>query len=49
MWWISNPENLYFELSDEVAFSVGGLIRWLSKPPEPLAMQTHEPKTKVAP
>ena len=25
------------------------LVKWLSKPPEPLAMQTHEPKMKVAP
>ena len=24
-----------------------GSIRWLEKPPDPLAMQTHEPKTKV--
>ena len=24
-------------------------FKWLSKPPEPLAMQTHEPKMKVAP
>jgi hypothetical protein len=24
-----------------------GLIRWLEKPPDPLAMQTHEPNTKV--
>ena len=24
-------------------------IRWLEKPPEPLAMQTHEPNTKVVP
>ena len=30
-------------------FSVGELVKWLSKPPEPLAMQTHEPKMKVAP
>ena len=26
-----------------------GLIRWLEKPPDPLAMQTHDPKTKVVP
>ena len=32
-----------------VIFSVGELIRWLSKLPEPLATQTHEPKMKVAP
>ena len=25
------------------------LVKWLSKPPEPLATQTHEPKMKVAP
>ena len=30
-------------------FSVGELTRWLSKPPDPLATQTHEPKMKVAP
>jgi hypothetical protein len=24
-----------------------GLIRWLEKPPDPSAMQTHEPKMKV--
>ena len=30
-------------------FSVGELVKWLLKPPEPLAMQTHEPKMKVAP
>ena len=28
---------------------MGELVKWLSKPPEPLAMQTHEPKMKVAP
>ena len=26
-----------------------GLIRWLKKPPDPLAVQTHEPNTKVVP
>ena len=26
-----------------------GLIRWFEKPPDPLAMQTHEPNTKVVP
>ena len=26
---------------------LAGSIRWLEKPPELLAMQTHEPKTKV--
>ena len=26
-----------------------GVTRWLEKPPEPLATQTHEPKMKVAP
>ena len=30
-------------------FGVGELVKWLSKPPEPLAMQTHEPKMKVTP
>ena len=39
----------WLESSDVVIFSVGELVRWLSKPPEPLATQTHEPKTKVAP
>ena len=26
---------------------LAGLTRWLKKPPDPLAMQTHEPNTKV--
>ena len=30
-------------------FVLARLIRWLEKPPDPLAMQTHEPKTKVVP
>ena len=30
-------------------FSVGEFVKWLSKLPEPLATQTHEPKMKVAP
>ena len=30
-------------------FGVGVLVKWLSKPPEPLAIQTHELKMKVAP
>ena len=32
-----------------VIFGAGELVRWLPKPPEPLATQTHEPKMKVAP
>ena len=28
---------------------LAGSIRWIEKPPELLAMQTHEPKTKVVP
>ena len=28
---------------------LAGLIGWLEKPPDPLAMQTHEPNTKVDP
>jgi len=28
---------------------LAGLTRWLEKPPDPLAMQTHEPNTKVVP
>ena len=28
---------------------LAGSIKWLEKPPELLAMQTHEPKTKVVP
>ena len=44
----ADPTSL-LEPPDVVAFSVGGSVRWLSKPPEPLAMQTHEQKTKVAP
>ena len=30
-------------------FGVGELVKWLSKPPEPLVTQTHEPKMKVTP
>ena len=30
-------------------FVLAGSIIWLEKPPELLAMQTHEPKTKVVP
>ena len=26
-----------------------GLIRWLEKPPDPLATQTHDPKMKEVP
>jgi len=37
------------ESSDVELFGVGELVKWLSKPPEPLATQTHEPKMKVAP
>jgi hypothetical protein len=37
------------ESSDVELLSVGELVKWLLKPPEPLAMQTHEPKMKVAP
>jgi len=33
----------------EDASGLLGLARWLSKPPEPLAMQTWEPKMKVVP
>ena len=31
------------------AFVLAGMIRWIKKPPNPLAMQTHDPKTKVVP
>ena len=37
------------ESSDVELFGVGELVKWLSKPPEPSATQTHEPKMKVAP
>ena len=37
------------ESFDMAIFSMGQLVRWLSKPPEPLATQTHEPKKKVLP
>ena len=37
------------ESSDVEIFGVGELVKWLSKPPEPLAMQIHEPKMKMAP
>ena len=40
---------MVLRLSDEIASGPMGLIKWLSKPPELLAMQTHESKTKVAP
>ena len=30
-------------------FGVVELVKWLSKPLEPLATQTHKPKMKVAP
>ena len=38
-----------FESSDVELFGVGELVKWLSKPPELLATQTHEPKMKVTP
>ena len=37
------------ESSNVELFCVGELVKWLSKPPEPLATQTHEPKMKVTP
>ena len=37
------------ESSDGELFGVGELVKWLTKPPEPLVTQTHEPKMKVAP
>ena len=37
------------ESSDVELFGVGELVKWLSKPPEPLATQTHEPNMKVTP
>ena len=37
------------ESSDVELFGVGELVKWLSKPPESLVTQTHEPKMKVAP
>ena len=43
-----DPTSL-LESSDVVILGVGELVRWLSKPPEPLATQTHELKMKVAP
>ena len=33
----------------EAALGFMRLVEWLLKPPEPLAMQTHEPKMKVVP
>ena len=35
--------------SNRGVLALVGLIRWLEKPPDPSAMQTHEPKTKVVP
>ena len=34
-----------------VIFGLGelGMTRWLEKPPDPLAMQAQEPKTRVVP
>jgi len=43
-----NLANL-LESFDVELFGVGELVKWLSKPPQPLATQTHEPKMKVAP
>ena len=37
------------ESSDVEHFGLGELVNWLSKPPEPSATQTHEPKMKVEP
>ena len=37
------------ESSDVEFFGARELVKCLSKLPEPLAMQTHEPKMKVAP
>ena len=37
------------ESSDVGFFSVGELVKWVSKPSEPLVTQTHEPKMKVEP
>ena len=37
------------ESFDVELFGVGELVKWLSKPPEPLVTQTHEPKMKVTP
>ena len=37
------------ESSDVEFFGVGELVRWLSKPPDLLVTQTHEPKMKVTP
>ena len=34
---------------DVELFGMGELVKWLSKPPEQLATQTHEPKIKVTP
>ena len=37
------------ESSNVEIFRAGELVKWLSKPPEPLATQTHESKMKVTP
>ena len=37
------------ESSDVEFFGVGELVRWLSKPPDPLATQTHKLKMMVVP
>ena len=33
--------------SSDVELGMGELVKWLSKPPELLAMQTHKPKMKT--
>ena len=40
---------ILLESSDVEIFGVGELVRWQSKPSDPLGTQTHEPKMKVAP
>jgi hypothetical protein len=35
--------------SCQSVFMLAERIKWLEKPPDPSAMQTHEPKTKVVP
>ena len=44
-----STENISPSCPYRGVFVLVELIRWLEKPPDPSAMQTHEPKTKVVP
>ena len=44
-----STEVISLSYSCRRAFVLAGLIRWLEKPPDPLATQTHDPKMKEVP